>query len=201
MVRCNLSILLAERNLKITQVAKDTGISRTTLTYLANNYSKGIQYDTLNTLCNYLNVTPDELISYVPIDIYISYVHRNNEDLEIELEITTNGSTFTCGLCGSAYLYFPDRDDPYFIGNKDLNKPDSVEINISLWQPIEDDPELENENSIIVHALNRLPISFLKDIENIIIDDIIQDINYEYDLDGSEPITTYFSWDDDVLGI
>ena len=201
MVRCNLSILLAERNLKITQVAKDTGISRTTLTYLANNYSKGIQYDTLNTLCNYLNVTPNDLISYFPIDIYISNVQRNREDLEIEMEITTNGSTFSCGLCGNAYLYFPDRDDPYFASNRPLNKPDSVEINIYLWQSIEDDPELEEENSIIVHTFNRLPISFLKDIENIIIDDIIQDIDDEYDLDDSEPITTYFNWDDEVLGI
>ena len=69
MVRCNFSVLLAERNLKITTVCNDTGISRTTLTYLANNYSKGIQYDTLNTLCSYLKVSPGA-VSYTHLDVY-----------------------------------------------------------------------------------------------------------------------------------
>lgn len=96
MVRCNLSVLLAERNLKITRVCKDTGLSRTTLTYLANNYSKGIQYDTLNKLCAYLQVLPGELISFVPVDISHLNVLRTgdkNEQLEIELEITHRGVT------------------------------------------------------------------------------------------------------------
>lgn len=59
MVRCNLSVLMAERGLKISRIASDTGLSRTTLTALANNYSQGIQFDTLNTLCMYLNTTPE----------------------------------------------------------------------------------------------------------------------------------------------
>ena len=46
MIACNLSVLLAERNLKISQVSKATGISRTTLTSLALNNAKGIQFDT-----------------------------------------------------------------------------------------------------------------------------------------------------------
>ncbi|WP_342505619.1 helix-turn-helix transcriptional regulator [Sporosarcina sp. FSL K6-2383] len=61
MIRCNLSVLLAERELKISDVARITGISRTTLTALAYNHGKGIQFDTFDTLCNYLKVTPNEL--------------------------------------------------------------------------------------------------------------------------------------------
>lgn len=61
MIRCNLSVLLAERDLKISDVARITGISRTTLTALAYNHGKGIQFDTFDTLCNYLKVTPNEL--------------------------------------------------------------------------------------------------------------------------------------------
>lgn len=70
MIRCNLSIILAENNIKITKVAHDTGISRTTLTALSQNNCKGIQFDTLDKLCRYLNVTPTQLIDYTPIELY-----------------------------------------------------------------------------------------------------------------------------------
>lgn len=201
MIRCNLSILLAERNLKITKVAKDTELSRTTLTYLANNYSKGIQYDTLNTLCNYLHVSPGELVSHVPVDIYISYVLRtgeNNEQLEIETEITFKGITKTCGLCGNAHLSFPDLDDPYFCPPANRHKPDYVDIEITLHEPHDEpDSELEEENNFIISAFQALPISFLKDIENDITQDIINDIDYEYNLETlPEPIATSFHWDE-----
>ena len=68
MIRCNLAVLLAERNLRISKVSKDTGISRTTLTSLNNNYSQGIQFDTMNTLCLYLGVVPEKLISYIRLN-------------------------------------------------------------------------------------------------------------------------------------
>lgn len=61
MITCKLNTILAEKGLKITKVSKDTGISRTTLTALTQNHSQGIQLDTLDTLCNYLNITPSDL--------------------------------------------------------------------------------------------------------------------------------------------
>lgn len=69
MLRCNLSNLLKVRNLNISMVSKDTGISRTTLTMLANNTGKGIQYDTMNTLCKYFSISPEQLFSFISIDI------------------------------------------------------------------------------------------------------------------------------------
>jgi len=63
MIKCNLKILLAKRNLKITKVSNDTGISRTTLTSLASNYAKGIHFDTLENLCNYLKISPNDLFT------------------------------------------------------------------------------------------------------------------------------------------
>ena len=69
MIHCNLATLLAQRNLKISKVYQDTGISRTTLTALAYNHAQGIQFDTLNTLCTYLKVAPTDLILHVPVDV------------------------------------------------------------------------------------------------------------------------------------
>ena len=69
MIHCNLATLLAQRNLKISKVCQDTGISRTTLTALAYNHAQGIQFETLNTLCTYLKVSPTDLILHVPVDV------------------------------------------------------------------------------------------------------------------------------------
>ena len=62
MIKINLAVLLAERGLKITELSKQTGISRPTLTALYYNQSKGIQFDTLDSLCDHLKVKPDKLI-------------------------------------------------------------------------------------------------------------------------------------------
>lgn len=72
MIRNRLSILLAERSIKITRVAKDTGISRSTLNNISKNDTDMIRLDTINTLCKYLNVTPCEFFDYEPLDIDFS---------------------------------------------------------------------------------------------------------------------------------
>ena len=82
MIDSNLAVLLAERNLKITKVSRDTGISRTTLTALCYDHSGGIKFDTLNTLCKYLDITPAEFFSYSPFDYEIQFLG------ETELEDT-----------------------------------------------------------------------------------------------------------------
>lgn len=163
MIRCNLSILLAERNLKISRVSNDTGLSRTTLTSLANNYSQGIQFDTINTLCNYLKVSPEKLISYIPVDISITSVYLSDYTLEIELEIFKNNKPFVCNLTGTCYPNFTN------------NKLDYLDIHIELLN--EDDnkhiDELHQENLMLINAFNLLTIPFLNDIEHIIFEKII----------------------------
>ena len=82
MLLVNLNVLLAERNLRISKVSKDTGISRTTLTALCNNLSQGIQFETLNTLCSYLSISPTQFFTYLPLD-YTLYIERQNANCSI----------------------------------------------------------------------------------------------------------------------
>ena len=63
--RIKLWELLAERNLKVTQVCKDTGLSRPTLNAIKYGRSKGIQLETIDVLCNYFKITPGELFTEV----------------------------------------------------------------------------------------------------------------------------------------
>lgn len=63
--RIRLWELMAERNLKITQVSKDTGLSRTTLNNIKFNRNKAIHVETIDVLCNYFRITPGELFEEV----------------------------------------------------------------------------------------------------------------------------------------
>jgi DNA-binding Xre family transcriptional regulator len=183
LIRCNLAVLLAEQNLKITKVSKDTGISRTTLTALSNNYSQGIQFDTLNTLCMYLKVSPEQMISHVPVDIEVELVsvhdaHPDNKKphdwlLEVDFTITKNFKDIKCSFCGVAF--------PQFNLSGELS---SIKINVSLWDAAGNE-EIEKENFIITNTFRQLPRAFLTDIQESITEGVISHFNLvsdSYDL-------------------
>ncbi|GED14879.1 helix-turn-helix domain-containing protein [Aneurinibacillus migulanus] len=86
MIKCNLAVLLVERNLKMADVVRDTGIAKTTIRALYYNTSKGVQFDTLNTLCTYLNVTPGELMLYHPSEYQLIDVDMANIEDTFEAE-------------------------------------------------------------------------------------------------------------------
>ena len=64
MINNKFSVLLAERLLKISEVAKETGISRTTLTNLYYRRSDKISFEVLNKLCKYFNCNVQDIIEY-----------------------------------------------------------------------------------------------------------------------------------------
>ncbi|WP_211204828.1 helix-turn-helix domain-containing protein [Selenomonas infelix] len=59
------SAILGSRLIKISQVARDTGISRTTLTNIYYKRSTYITFTVLNKLCSYLECGVDDLFLYV----------------------------------------------------------------------------------------------------------------------------------------
>ncbi|EAE8907826.1 XRE family transcriptional regulator [Listeria monocytogenes] len=68
MIINRLAILLAERKLNITNLSKETGISRPTLTQIAKNETRMIQLETINTICIQLGINPAEFFVYLPYD-------------------------------------------------------------------------------------------------------------------------------------
>lgn len=80
MIKSNLAVLLAERGMRISKVAEQTGISRTTLTALSYNHCVGVQFDTINALCHCLGVSPGDLISFFPADFKLSECHAWLDD-------------------------------------------------------------------------------------------------------------------------
>ena len=66
MIISNLPVLLAERRLKVVDVARATSMSKTTLHKLYNEQSTRIDFDTIDKLCELLNVSVGDLLKYVP---------------------------------------------------------------------------------------------------------------------------------------
>lgn len=64
----NLSRILGERLLKISAVHEATGISKTTLTAIYYQRSANVQLETLQKICDFLQVPLSELIEYDPMD-------------------------------------------------------------------------------------------------------------------------------------
>jgi putative transcriptional regulator len=65
MIRCHFARLLGERKLKISDVARDTGINRGTLTRLYYETAERVELDVLDKLCEYFSVDLSGLLERV----------------------------------------------------------------------------------------------------------------------------------------
>ncbi|WP_374640857.1 helix-turn-helix domain-containing protein [Hydrogenophaga sp.] len=65
MIKCHLSRLMGERKLKISDVARDTGLHRNTITLLYQETATRIDLDAIDTLCRYFKVGVPDLFEYV----------------------------------------------------------------------------------------------------------------------------------------
>ena len=54
MIKCNLSRIMGEKKLKISDVSRDTGINRGTLTRLYQETAERIDLEVMDQLCDYL---------------------------------------------------------------------------------------------------------------------------------------------------
>lgn len=162
MIHCNLSVLLAERRLKISRVAADTGISRTTLTALAYNNSMGIQMSTLNTLCIYLDIKPNQLFSFFPVDVVVEEIKGSLESLHVRFTVRDRWSVKTCVIYGAAEI----RADGEQLKN----------VVLDLTKGASD----FDEYSALVVALRDLPRAFRDDIEGMLFKKMGETVLEEY---------------------
>lgn len=181
MVRCNLSILMAERGLKISRIASDTGLSRTTLTALSNNYSQGIQFDTLNTLCMYLNTTPEKLVSFYPVDFAVRTMVPQDENTYyhmicvLSLDVVKLKRCVTCEVLVDVKCFY-DEMCPCF------------DITISRGWP---GANRDNESmDFLSQELDAIPIPFKSDLEY----SIFQKACTVWP-EHHEPVLNSFSWE------
>lgn len=65
MIKCHLSRLMGERKLKISDVARDTGLHRNTVTLLYQETATRVDLDAIDVLCQYFKVPVGELFEHI----------------------------------------------------------------------------------------------------------------------------------------
>lgn len=181
MVRCNLAVLLAERRIKISRIAADTGLSRTTLTALSNNYSQGIQFDTLNTICTYLEVSPEQLVVFHPTDFKVrkvvvqSKASPNMRTYDVYVDVMEHRRLTPCVLIAEVECFY-DEACPCF------------KINAHTAEPA--DAEASGANTeVFPREFKSLPVPFRQDFAGEIFRHIAVDWTEHH-----EPVLASFSW-------
>ncbi|MEC3981880.1 helix-turn-helix domain-containing protein [Amycolatopsis sp. H20-H5] len=61
-ISVHLDDLLAERNMTLTQLASEVGLTVVNLSVLKNGRAKAIRFSTLSRLCDILNCQPGDLL-------------------------------------------------------------------------------------------------------------------------------------------
>lgn len=154
MIKFNLGVLLAERNLNINKVHKDTGLSRITLSSISNNNGQGIQLDTINKLCQYLKITPGELFIYVPFDISFKFQHTDN----ITIEVVHNNNKYE-------YTFYYSIDQQKTSIKNHLKEFVGYGCNLDLLTDRFEYENEEKERNIIKNYLKQLPIQLYMNFE------------------------------------
>lgn len=180
MIKCNLAILMAERGLKITDVSKGTGISRTTLTALYHNTGSGIQFETLDKLCEFLRVSPGDLLQHYYFEYKINHVQWINSKtnwIEVNALISLKNKSFDVRI-----KVFMNIDEYLF---DDPTHP-PFNITFDIYYP-----------PVLYEELSKFPKIHLKDFEEKIVNKALElygmdkplninylDINVNIDVDS-----------------
>ena len=66
MIKNNISKILGEKRMKMSELQKLTGLGKTTVIRLYHDRTTNIDFNTLNKLCEALDCTTQELLEYIP---------------------------------------------------------------------------------------------------------------------------------------
>ena len=64
MIKCHLSTLMGTHKMKISDVARETGLNRSTITALYKEEASRVDMDTLDKLCKLFNCQISDLLEY-----------------------------------------------------------------------------------------------------------------------------------------
>ena len=64
-IRVNLDVVMAQRKMGLTELAKEVDITMANLSILKNNKAKAIRFSTLESICTALNCQPGDILEFV----------------------------------------------------------------------------------------------------------------------------------------
>ena len=82
MIICKLPTLLAERRMRVADLIRGTGINKTTLHKLYNDDLTRIDFDTIDRVCDFLDIQVGDLFVFERKNDPVS--QKNNHDMSDE---------------------------------------------------------------------------------------------------------------------
>ena len=64
-IKVNLDVVMAQRKIGLTELAKEVDITIANLSILKNNKAKAIRFSTLENICKALNCQPGDILEFV----------------------------------------------------------------------------------------------------------------------------------------
>lgn len=64
-IRVNLDVVMAQRKMGLTELAKEVDITMANLSILKNNKAKAIRFSTLESICTVLHCQPGDILEYI----------------------------------------------------------------------------------------------------------------------------------------
>ena len=64
-IRVNLDVVMAQRKMGVTELAKEVDITMANLSILKNNKAKAIRFSTLESICTALHCQPGDILEFI----------------------------------------------------------------------------------------------------------------------------------------
>ena len=65
-IKVNLDLLLVQRKMSLTQLAREVGITLSNMSLLKTGKVRGIRFNTLDAICKTLECKPGDILDYEP---------------------------------------------------------------------------------------------------------------------------------------
>jgi putative transcriptional regulator len=62
-IKVTLAVVMAQRNVKSKDLAEHVGITESNLSLLKQGHVKGVRFDTLDRICDYLDCEPGDILA------------------------------------------------------------------------------------------------------------------------------------------
>lgn len=177
MIRNNLAILMSERGIRNSYLSAKTGISKNTISATSSNDGKMIQLETINKICQVLQVDPGDFFSYLPYDIQVQVFC---EDLVLKNK-TIRYDEFGLPI---THLFIDKLSLDIIFSKIEISKNEDFALSGHLANPVDlylENPPLVNidfSNSNTFSILwKSIPKPFQIDIERIIKNEIVKELN------------------------
>lgn len=158
-----LNTLLAERRISGSRLSIETKIAQSTISKITSNKSKQIDYKTLNTICNFLKIQPNDFYEYSPYDFEIELLDGDSFFIQV-LEYSEKKYTFESTLQSTCFIDDIKMGSIFELLHR-TNECNDIKI--------EFETEIDNEMNKIFNSLSPILLSYLKSEINSVLEEKI----------------------------